>query len=124
MNEVANPYARCLGQVRPADLNNTLLYRSPIQKVGIITAVVIANTSGAGATYRLFHDAGGVTYDESTALAWDKNVATQSFELIEFLLAMNQSVVNWGISRGALAVRTSVASALTFTAYGYELLYI
>lgn len=114
--------ARCLGQARPATTVNVELYQPPVQKIGIVRWIVIANTSGAGATYRLFHDASGTTYSESTALAWNKAIAADTNELIEAFLVVNGIPSgSWGLLRGGIGVRTSVANALTFSIYGYEI---
>jgi len=107
-------YVKVLGQSRPADLNPVAIYTPPTGRIGIIRHILICNTSGASATYRLFLDSDGTTYDESTALFWDITVAANTT-----IATVAQA---WDLRNpGNLAVRSSVASALTFTVFGIEL---
>ena len=102
-----------LAQVRPSNTTPAAGFTAVIQTE--ILRVVIANTSGSAATFRLFHDVGGSTYDESNALVWDVSIATGA-------IFDNQA---YGSGSGftllpgdTLGVRTSVNSALTFNLYG------
>ena len=72
---------------------------------------MVCNTSGADATYRIFHDDNGTTYDETTALFWDVTLTADSSDILEMKVSMDDS-------SGNLAVRTDTANAITFTAYG------
>ena len=102
-----------LGQVRPGDTNNATLYTAVLGTE--VTRIVVCNVSGSPATFRLFHDQGGSTYDQTNALRYDVSVANGAFaEII-------------GGSEGAglqlevgdtIGVRSSVLDALVFTAYG------
>lgn len=100
-----------LGQLRPADANPASLYTPATGKKGRVTMVNVANTSAAAATYRLFADDDGAVFDESTALFWDVELGAGKAHVI---------CVDWGMddSGGNIGVRSSVASALTFTAFG------
>ena len=102
-----------LGQARPSDTNAATLYTATLKTE--IGRIIIANTSGSAATFRLFHDQGGSTYDESNALAFDVSIAggaindAQSFQMGNGItLAVTDT----------LGIRSSVANALTFTIYG------
>ena|SRR3990167_4320370 len=102
-----------LGQARPGDTNAVSIYSPPANIRTEITKIVIANTTGTAATFRIFIDSNGTTYDQTTAIAYDIS------------LAANDSVETTGSywmtsSSGNLAVRTGTLSALTFTAYGIE----
>jgi len=103
-----------LAQVRPSNTTAATAFTAVIQTE--ILRVVIANTTGSAATFRLFHDVGGSTYDESNALAWDVSIAAGS---------ISDSLQAYGSGSGftllpgdTLGVRTSVNSALTFNFYG------
>lgn len=104
-----------LGQSRPGSTTAVSAYSpsSDIVSAQILT-VVIANTTGSAAAYRLFHDEDGTTYDQTTALAYDVSLAANSKEVINFdgLFMANSS--------GNFAVRTDTNDALTFTIYGRE----
>ena len=102
-----------LGQLRPANTTAATIY-TPADRFNVnITSITIANTSGSAATYRLFHDEDGTTYDATTALKWDINLPADTSVEIDLNLWMADVA-------GNIAVRTSVNSALTFTLYGKE----
>jgi len=102
-----------LGQLRPADLNSVSIYSPAASTETIVKTIVVANTSGSKAEYRIFHDDDGTTYDESTALFWDIEVASDTTHAIEINIMMNDST-------GNLAIRTDTIDAITFTCYGSE----
>ena len=108
---------KMLGQARPANTTAVSIY-SPTEGVTAnVFHIVICNTTGTAATFRIFHDDAGTTYDQTTALYYDKNVngaeTLRIYPLGETGFAMNNP-------DGNLAVRTGTASALTFTVYGTE----
>lgn len=107
-----------LAQARPANTTAATLITAPANMRGVrlsILRLVVCNTSGAAATFRIFHDDDGTTYDESTALHYDTPIGPGD---TVHLLAYSPSA---GVSLkpgGSLGVRTSVNSALTFSCYG------
>ncbi len=103
-----------LGQLRPANTTAASLY-SPTSGNTIIKSVVVCNTSGVAATFRIFADDDGTTYDETTALYWDVAIAADTTIQVDTFWAMNNS-------SGNLAVRTDTNNALTFTAFGTEII--
>ena len=103
-----------LGQSRPANTTAASIYSPGASTTAVIKSIFIANTSGASAKARLFLDDDGTTYDESTALLWDVEVAADSVVEISTFMAMNDS-------NGNLAIRTDTANALTFTVFGAEI---
>lgn len=102
-----------LGQARPADTNFATLFLATLGTE--ITRVVVCNTTGTAATFRLCHDQGGETYDESNALYWDKNVPAN--DSIEIKAEAQGSGLQMEGTDG-LGIRSGTISALTFTAYG------
>lgn len=103
-----------LGQLTPANTTAASLYSPAANTETIIKSIIICNTGNTSNKYRIFHDAAGTTYDESTALFWDIQLNKESTEILEFNLAMNGST-------GNLAIRTDSADDLTFTCYGAEI---
>ena len=103
-----------LGQLRQADTTATSVYSPSQGKMVIIKTIVIANTSGADATVRLFLDDDGTTYTEVTALAWDVLVPADSVVQFDGAYTMNNE-------SGNFAYRTSVGDALTITLFGVEI---
>lgn len=102
-----------LGQSRPANTTAVSAYSPGVDTEAVVHNVIVCNTSGSVAKFRLFLDLDGTTYDEGTALAWDEAVAADSTYIFEVKLTMNNSA-------GNLAVRTDTANALTFTLNGEE----
>lgn len=106
-----------LGQLRPADTNAASIY-SPASGVDTeILLIQVCNTTGSTAAFRLFHDDDGTTYDESTALEWDKPVPGTNSVLLSY---EEGSGIWMSDDTGNLAVRSDTISALTFTVYGKE----
>jgi hypothetical protein len=81
-----------------------------------IKTVILCNQTGSSATFRIFLDDNGSTYDESTALYYDNALAANSTLTLEFAddgLIMSDST-------GNLAYRVGTANAITVTVSGYE----
>ena len=104
---------KTLGQLRPSDTNAVSIYSPGVGVTAIIKTILIVNTSGAAASARLFLDDDGATYDESTTIGWDVPISTFRPEPLTMFLGMDNF-------SGNLAVRSSVANALTFTVSGAE----
>jgi len=103
-----------LGQVRPSSTTAVSLY-SPMQtRTVVIKSIVICNTSGSNATFRIFLDEDGATYDESTAHFWDAEILSKNTVQIDTYYAMDNV-------EGNLGVRSSSGNGITFTCYGAEL---
>lgn len=102
-----------LGQVRPSDTTAVSIYSPGASVVGTVKSIEICNTSSGDADYRIFLDADGTTYDEGTALRWDITVPVKGAKSFNVWWPLNNS-------SGNIAVRTSVANALTFTFLGFE----
>ena len=88
---------------------------------GRIASIIVANTSGGDATFRICIDEDGTTYDESTAIAWD--VSCNAGQVIQFDYgtyetgALPINVTASGTA-GNVAVQSSVNNAHTFTFVG------
>ena len=103
-----------LGQLRPADTVAASLYSPPASTTAIIKSIVVSNTTGSAATFRIFLDEDGTTYDESTAHFFDVNIGANTTVIVDTYWAMDTDA-------GNLAVRSGTSNALTFTAYGAEI---
>ncbi len=105
---------KVLAQLRPADTNAASLYSPPDNRAVELTKLVICNTTGSAATFRVFLDDNGTTYDQTTALIYDPEIGGN--------LTWEQDLEGWGMvdTTGNLAVRTGTADALTFTLFGKE----
>ncbi len=106
-----------LGQIRPSDATATELYAPSFGILGIVMSIHVVNTTGSGATYRVFADKDGTTTSEETAIAgFDTTLDANNWVLIEFV----NGVPIDGSLNGTLYAATDTGSALTFTAYGVE----
>ncbi|KKN78276.1 hypothetical protein LCGC14_0351350 [marine sediment metagenome] len=103
-----------LGQARENSTNAVSVYSPGASTNTIIKTIVLCNTSGASATYRLFCDDNGTTYTEVTALAWDVVLPADSVVQIDGFITMNDATGNF-------AYRSSVANAITITLFGAEI---
>jgi hypothetical protein len=100
-----------LGQSRENSTSAVSVYSPGVGETAIIKSLVLCNQSGSAATFRVFLDDDGSTYDENTALYWDAPLPANSTLQIETYLPMNNNA-------GNLAYRSSVANAITITAGG------
>ena len=103
-----------LGQNRINSTTATSIYSPGASTTAIIKSVVICNQTAIAATFRLFLDTDGTTYDQTTALFYDVAIAANTAVVIDTFWPMNDA-------DGNLATRTSTANALTFTVFGAEI---
>lgn len=106
-----------LAQARPSGTSAVEGYAAPSQQKVEITRIVVTNTTGSAANASLFHDdAGGSTFDQTTAVhAYAKAVPANDSLVIE------ASSIGTGITLsagGQLGIQTGTGSALTFSVYG------
>lgn len=76
-----------------------------------IKTIKVCNTSDDAATFTMYHDETGTTYDESTALYWEVPIASKETVLFDTYMCTGSQSSN-------VAYKTSVASALTVSLYG------
>ncbi len=113
-----------LAQARPAGTSAVSIYTPAASVTAIIKQIFIVNTSGAAATFRVFVDDDGTTYDETTALYWDVSIDDNETMVLPFSTAGDAPLsgfIHMDDSSGNLAVQHSVGSALTFTVFGAEI---
>lgn len=104
-----------LAQTRPANTTAAEAFADADNRFEI-TRIHIACVGTTGATFRLFHDdAGGSTFDQTTALYYDVAIAAGGYFEWEAPAPGCGIVVARG---GQIGVRTSLANELTFTLYG------
>ena len=103
-----------LGQHRINSTTATSLYSPGASTTAIIKSVVVCNQTASAATFRLFIDDDGTTYDQTSALYYDVSIAGNTTIQIDTYWPMNDA-------NGNLATRTGTANAITFTAFGVEI---
>lgn len=103
-----------LGQNRINSTTATSIYSPGASTTAIIKAVTICNQTAIAATFRLFLDDDGTTYDQTTSLYYDVAIGANTTVLIDTYWPMNDA-------NGNLATRSGTANALTFTVFGVEI---
>ena len=103
-----------LGQARENSTNAVSVYSPGASTTAIIKSITVCNQSGASATFRIFLDDDGTTYDQSTALYYDVAISADAVVQIDTYWPMNDA-------NGNLAYRSSVANAITITVFGVEI---
>jgi len=103
-----------LGQARENSTNAVSVYSPGASTTAIIKSIVVCNQSGAAATFRIFLDDDGTTFDQTTALYYDVTIAADTTIQIDTFWPMDTDA-------GALGYRSSVANAITITLFGVEI---
>ena len=104
------------GQFRPSNTTAATLYTATLKSE--VTRILIANTTGSAATFRLFHDDDGTTMDETTALVWDNSIAAGAYVDLQAYLDGAGITIAAG---GSLGCRSGTGNALTFSVYAVVL---
>lgn len=106
-----------LAQVRPSNTDFLEAFSTNVPNVEV-TTILVANTTGVAATFRLCHSIGATDVtDETTALYWDKSVnPNDTFPIRAEAQGSGIFVGNRLLDK--LFVRSGTANALTFTFYG------
>lgn len=102
-----------LAQIRPGV--TTAVTALTAKMLTEVKKIVICNTTGAPASYSVFHHDTGTTFDQTTALFYATVLAANTTAIV------NAEDASGGIAvanAGAIGVQSSVISALTFTFYG------
>jgi len=107
---------KLLAQLRPANTNAVALVSNKIRQKYVVLSLSVVNTTGSAATFSVYHDSNGTTYDQTTAIYYACAIAANTTTWIEpqsgFALEPSNT--------GNLAVQSNTTNALTFTAYGIE----
>jgi len=113
------PNLRQLAQYRSPNTDAISVLTTNQKRRCVITSINIANTTNAAATYSLYLDKNGTTYDQTTALAYGVQIAANSQVLEEFVDGLP---LGDPTAAGNLAVQSNTTNALTFTINGVEIL--
>jgi hypothetical protein len=107
---------RQLAQSRPSGTGAASIIAKADGKKVIITGIIVSNTTTGNATYSIYLDNDGTTYDQTTSLFYGVLLTANATDVVEFA---NGLPIDSG-SAGNLAVQTNTGSALTFTIMGFE----
>lgn len=105
---------RQLGQLRPANTTAASLFTPEEAKQYKIYLIIITNVGAGAAKASIFHDVDGTTYDQTTALMYEKSISPGSSPIeLEY-----RHGISGYEAAGNLGVQTDTANALNFTCYG------
>jgi len=104
---------KILGQSAPDTTANANLYTVPAATEAIVSTIVICNTTGTAAAFRIFVRDAGATAAAANAVAFDAELSANS--QVAFTLGLTLTATD------IITVRSSVGDALTFSAFGTEL---
>jgi hypothetical protein len=103
---------KILGQSKPAAATDATLYTVPAVTDTVVSSIVVAESNGVAANFRVCADsAGGTTTVATKALAW--NVAIPANSVVTLTLGITLAAA------ATLVIRASTAD-VTFTAFGQE----
>lgn len=105
---------KVLGQSAPADTNNADLYTVPSATSAVISTILIANTSAASSNARVFVRVAGAAAGASNAVVYDLAIPANTTTALSLGITVAATDV--------ISVRSSVGNALTFQAFGSEVI--
>lgn len=108
---------RQLAQSRPSNTNAASVITGIDQQIVVVQLIYVCNSTASAATFRIFHDDDGTTYDQSTAICYDVSVPANTTQVIEAISDLSGGIYLTNSSAN-LAIRSGTGSALTFTIYG------
>lgn len=103
---------KILGQVAPADTNNTDLYTVPASTQTVVSTISVTNDTANSAIFRIYIRKDGAAAAALNALYYDTPLAGNSTMLITAGLTIDATDV--------ITVQNGTAGALTFQAFGSE----
>ena len=104
-------FAKPLVQTRPAVTTAVTAYTVAENKRLHLQTLAICNTTTSAATYSMYLDFAGTTYNDDTAIYKDITLAANSTISITLPYGLEAG--------GSVGIKTSVADALNFTFFGF-----
>jgi len=108
-----------LAQVRNNNTSANSALSSTKRQKYVVTSILVCNQTGSSATYSIYLDQNGTTYDQTTALFYAVTLAANSTALIEFIGGLPLGTRS---AAGNLAVQNGTSNAITFSIYGIEII--
>lgn len=103
-----------LAQSRPSGTSAVTVFTGPAARTDL-TQVIITNTTGSAATFSLYHDDDGTTYDQTTALVYACSISGNTTVII------GSEGAGLGIQLspgGSIGIQSGTSNACTFSIYG------
>lgn len=109
---------RLLAQRRPASTTSTPLYHPPANTTTAIKTIWICNTTSLAAAFSLFLDTDAANFSDDNSLVKAQNIPANSTNIITL---DRDGAIFLDNTSGTFGVKSSVASALTFSIFGTEI---
>lgn len=104
---------KVLGQVRPADTNPANLYTVPTGGQVVVSTIAVANVTNADAAFDIYVRPDGAAAGAATAVAFGVKAPKNATVTLTLGITADAGDI--------ISVDTSVANAITFTAFGLEI---
>ena len=101
-----------IAQLRPRNTSVNVLY-SRLNEAEVLDSVYVCNTSNGTIRYSIYIDKAGRRFNKNTAIVY--NLELEAFDVDLFPLTVLGATLS---GNEAIAVRTTVARAVTFTLMG------
>lgn len=103
-----------LAQSRPSGTTAVEAFAASLRTE--VTLIAVCNTTGSAVDFSVYHDdAGGSTFDQSTALHYEQALAANATVYLAAAAMYGGFALKPG---GQIGIRTATASALNFSIYG------
>lgn len=104
---------KILGQARPTNTSVADLYTVPANGQVVISTITVANTTTADAAFDIYARINGAAADQASALAYGVTVKANTTATMTLGITADSADV--------ISVKSGTASAITFTAFGLEI---
>lgn len=102
-----------LAQSRPANTSTATAFTASVRTD--LTQIIVSNTTGSAATFSIYHDDDGTTYDQTTALVYACSISGNTTVII------GSEGAGLGIQLspgGSIGIQSGTSNACTFSIYG------
>ncbi len=106
---------RVIGQLRPTGTSAEVLFNPTDNKPYNIDLIIVANGSTSAVTITIYHHATGTTYDGTTEVL--APLVVLAGKTIHLDHTKGMGIADYR-KAGNVAVKTSIANSVNFTAYG------
>lgn len=103
---------KLLAQARPGNTSTATFYNPSV--ITNVYTLIVCNTSVDTATYSVFWDDDGTTYDQTTALCYQIALPSHATEIINFG-EMGLTMLD---TAGNIGIQSGTASAITYSLFG------
>lgn len=105
---------KILGQVHPSTTNDTELYEVGVGSSAVVSTITACNVTGSAAEINIHAVQAGDSPSENNALVYEVALSGNSTQALTLGVTLDEGEALW--------VTASAANAVTFTAFGSEIL--